>query len=180
MTIYLLVQIYTNRADFSKAIPFVMQLGSSLAQIYIALIVSKIYLRSIDFFVLTQIGVRCIITFLMFKFIAEKKPHFELLDRKQLVDSMSFVALPSLLGGSANWKIDLLSSIPLTIAATSMNVKSAFAMTEDNMTCYADPESVAGVFLGRQLLNIYIVVHVMFSNRRSALNKFVQEELAKA
>ena len=58
----------------------------------IAWLVSKIKLALIDYAVVFVIGVRCIETFIVLHLIKAKTPGFEMFDKKDLADSISFIA----------------------------------------------------------------------------------------
>ena len=94
-----------------------MQIGSLSANLLVFSILSRIKLKSIDYVMLSIIVVRCIVTFLLFKFSIENKPGFENIDLKVLNDSIIFIFLPTLQLAVVNWKFDLLLTVPLAIAS---------------------------------------------------------------
>ncbi len=73
-----------------------MQIGSLSANLIVCSILSKITLKSVDYTMLSIVLVRCIVTFLLFKFSIENRPGFENIDLKVLNDSIIFIFLPTL------------------------------------------------------------------------------------
>ena len=118
-------------------------------------------------------------TYVIFSYITANNFGLGSYDRKQLADSVQFVAIPALLAGSINWKLDLLLSLPLTLIGTVLNVNGSYANEGDNLACFANPNAVAS-HLGARLIFVYLMVAAsMHSQRKFQVKSFEQEEDAK-
>ena len=90
---YLVIALILNfDKSFSKQVLFIVHLGSLTASLLLAWLVSKLKLCLIDYAFAIIVGVRCIETFLVLHLIEAKTPGFEMIDKKDLVDSIVIIA----------------------------------------------------------------------------------------
>lgn len=119
-----------------------LQLSTATIQVTLVWLLSKWKLWLLDIFTLSLVALRCLTTFLLFKFTLEGRSGFEHIDIKQLQDSIMFVVLPSLILTNCNWEVDLIVTAPLILISNTMTTMNAFSTEGGNMDCYADPEIV--------------------------------------
>ena len=65
------------------------------------------------------VGMRITVTLLVLHLIATNVQGFELIDPKQMHDSISSNAYAAICIATVNWKLDLLVSIPITIISVA-------------------------------------------------------------
>ena len=82
MTLYVLFVVVKNATELHKHTLTLMQMGSAAATLILFSVLSKIRLQLIDFLLLSTMVIRCIVTFLLFKFSSEQKPGFDNFDQK--------------------------------------------------------------------------------------------------
>ena len=87
--------------------------------------------------------VRTLIVILTFKLIAQKAPSFDQMDPKRMHDTISFVAIPTLLLFAHNFKIELCLTVPLIVLANNWTINAAYIDQGSNMDGFADPEAYA-------------------------------------
>ena len=142
-----------------------LQLSTVTINATLLWLLSKWKLWIVDTCTLSVLTVRCIMTWLLFKFTSEGRSGFEHIDIKQLQDSVIFVALPTLLLTNCNWQIDLILTAPILIISNSWTVMSAFSTEGNNMECYADPDSVGGQMSMRWIIFLFVIFYSLYETR---------------
>ena len=142
--IYFALIMVSRRDKLDEQALTILQLGTVTINTTLIWLLSKWKLWCLDISTLSILVVRCVITWLLFKFTLEGQSGFSSIDIKQLQDSVIFVALPALLLTSCNWQIDLILTAPILLVSNTITVMSAFSTEGNNMECYADPDSVGG------------------------------------
>ena len=89
-----------------------------------------------DFTNVITLLIRAVVTFIVFQAIENEWAGFEDVDLKGLYDSINMIALPCILLCSANFKIDLLLTLPLVILCNYFTIKNSFTSKGVNMACY--------------------------------------------
>ena len=84
--------LFNYDKSFNKQALFIMHLGSLTASLLIGWLASKFKLALIDYVVMIVVGVRCIEIFIVLHLIEAKTPGFETTDKKDLADSLLFIA----------------------------------------------------------------------------------------
>ena len=149
-----------RRDDLEEQALFYMQVGSIAFDALLMTILGKIRLWLVDFSVLSSIVIRALVTYLLFKFIAEERPGFEDIDPKQLHDSIIFVCVPAFLCLPGNLRLELMVSAPLLLISTWLTTKSSYTLDGDNMSCYSLPETIGGQ-MASQSMCFKTEVHVI-------------------
>ena len=113
--------------------------GSLTVSLTIVVLISKFRLAFIDYGMLSIVSIRVAVTFLILYFIDSEMTGFDLIDKKQLNNSIPSVAGPALVLACCNFKLDLLITAPLTLISTYIVTERAFDPADDNMACFKDP-----------------------------------------
>jgi len=108
--------------SFNEQALFIMHSGSVSVNLIVVCILIKIKLRLVDFALVCIIGVRCIETFLVLHLIEINAPGFDLIDKKELSDSIPFIASPGMILAICNYKFDLLFTTPMTFLCTILSI----------------------------------------------------------
>ena len=90
----LVVFVLNTQTPFNEQALFLMHIGSLIASLSLHCLLMKINVAFAEYTILFIVGVRCIETFLVMHLIDQKTPGFELIDRKELVDAIPFIATP--------------------------------------------------------------------------------------
>ena len=80
--------------------------------------------------------------------------------------------------GSINWKMDVLTSFPLTLIFQVFFTRMAFDTADDNMDCYKAPELIAGGQIFRCFVQIMVFVIIGYFLRSLELDRFLDKEIA--
>ena len=99
--------------------------GSLLATLSLLLIAVKINLNAINFGLISIVGVRVAVTFLVFHHIESETEGFEEIDLELMFDAIPFTVI-FLFMATCNWKFDLLTSVPLLIFASLLAFSKAY------------------------------------------------------
>ena len=127
--------IFSCILDRNRALIIVMT-GPTLATgIVMVILSSKIKLWLIDYSVLCFILVRCLVTWMIFKYKLEDKPVSGAIDIKELLENVLFIFVPSMLGLSTNWRVDFLLTGPIALIATFITIENADNPENGNMDC---------------------------------------------
>ena len=151
-----------------------MQIGSLTASLTILSLAMKVNLVFADFIALFLLSVRIAITFLIFHLIESGTQGFDRIDLKEMNDSIPFSALPALLTSFCGWRINLLISAPLTIILSAIATQKSFSMSDDNMTCYVNPDPYANRMAQRWAIQMMIMIAAGYMIRRVTLQRFIE------
>ena len=66
------------------------------------------------------VGVRIVLTLLVLHWISTDVQGFELIDPKQMHDSIRSLAFAAIFFATVNWKFDILVTIPITIVSVAL------------------------------------------------------------
>ena len=149
-------------------------MGSLTASLTILTLAMKVNLIFTDFITLFLLSVRIAITFLIFHLIESGTQGFDLIDPKEMNDSISFVALSALMVSFCGWKINLLISAPLTIILSAVATQKSFSMSDDNMTCYLYPDPYANRMAQRWAIQMMVMLACSYMIRRITLQRFIE------
>ena len=146
--VHLFFVLALNRNKHFSEIAFLVMHNATLAlSITILALTSKFRLAIIDYGPLFVVSIRIISTFLVLYLVESKMPGFDLIDKKELNFSIPFIAAPSLILACVNFKLDLLTTVPLTLISTWIMTQRTFDTADDNMACFKNSEA-QGVILG--------------------------------
>ncbi len=95
--------------------------GSGMVALVLLTLAIKINLAAVKFTLIVWQGVRIATTFLLFHLIATNVKGFELIDPKQMQDSIYSIAVAGICIAFVNWKFDLLVSIPIIIFSAALS-----------------------------------------------------------
>ena len=110
--------------------------GSFTISCTMMVVLSSIKLSVIDCSVLWLTLVRCLVTWIVFKYKLEGNPHFSAIDIKQLEDSILLVFLPCFLLFSTNWRLDFFVTTPIAVITTFITTANAYSPEDGNLDCY--------------------------------------------
>ena len=99
-----------------------MHSGSISVSLIIVCLLIKLKLSLVDYALVCFIGVRCMETFLVLHLIETNAPGFDLIDKKELSDSIPFIAGPGMILAICNYKFDLLFTTPMTFVCTILSI----------------------------------------------------------
>lgn len=142
-----LISMLSYKKSFSELALFIMHHGSLTVSLTIIALLGKIRLAFMDYACLFVMIVRIVETFLILYFIDSKTPGFDLIDKKELNDSIVMIAAPALVLACCNFKLDVLITTPLTMISAWIVTQRAFDTQDDNMACFKNPDTYA-VLLG--------------------------------
>ena len=114
---FLIGLILYEGKPFNEQVLFIAQAGSLAVTLILLCIADKLNLSAVNYFYISIVGVRVAVTFLLLYLIQSDTQGFELIDPKNLHDSIPIIASPVLVLSFYNWKFDLLVGIPLTIVS---------------------------------------------------------------
>ena len=143
----ILYSMINYKKSFSELALVILHHGSLTASLTMVVLLGKCRLALIDYTTLLVTSIRVMETFLVLYFIDSEMPGFDLVDKKELNDSIPSVAAPALVLACCNFKMDLLITAPITLISTWLVTQRAFANTDDNMACFKNADTYAG-FLG--------------------------------
>ena len=135
--------IMKAKKPFNEQALFIIQAGSLAATFAAITLAIKINQKVVEFSFMALVGVRIAVTFLVLHLIATEVEGFELIDPKQMQDSILSLAVPAVCLSTISWKLDLLVSIPITMISAALVQQQAFSVENDNMSCFVQPESEA-------------------------------------
>ena len=113
-----------------------------MVSMLLVLLSIRLKLKLADFAIFFILAVRCTETFLVFHLIDNSAPGFALVDKKELADAISFVAAPAQILAICNLKFNYLVTTPLTAFSIILVNQRAYTTNNDNMSCFANPESI--------------------------------------
>ena len=151
-----------------------MQLGSAIFSLTVYVIVCKFIPRLAGFLLFWNAGIRIAITFLLFHMISEGAEGFELIDPKELNDSIPFMTMPLLITACANWRFDILVSVPLVFISTVVAAQQAFKAEDDNMACYKQADLYAGKMSSRWMIQEAVMLVGAYWIRRLLIERFME------
>jgi len=157
---------------------FFLQFMSITVSLTIVTVMSKLIPASMDFTCMFLIGVRIVITIMLFNLVDSDSLTFKSIDRKALHDSLTFIALPSFAIGSINWKMDVLTTFPITLVLQVYFTRMAFTTADGNMECYRVPEVIAGSQTFRCEIQLMGLIVIGYFLRRLELDRFLDKEIA--
>lgn len=151
-----------------------MQLGSAIFSLTLYVIVCKFVPRLGGLMLFWNAGVRIAITFLLFHMISEGAEGFELIDRKELNDSIPFMTMPLMVTACANWRFDILVSVPLVFVSTVMAAQQAYKNEDDNMACYKQADLYAGKMSSRWMIQEAVMLAGAYWIRKVLIERFME------
>ena len=172
--------VLTNiEKEFYEQAPVLMQLGSLSASLLLGLLFIKLKLKLVDYGVFFIMVVLCMFTLLAFYLIDTAAPGFTLVDKKDYISAITFVAIPLQLLAICNLKFNYLITTPLTILSILLVEKRAYTTDGDNMSCFKNPEKFAARMSARSILLIFLFIAVGYMYRKSTLERFIEQEKSK-
>ena len=156
-----------------------MHWGSALDSMLLALLLIKLWLKIADYAMLFLLAVRCIETYLVFYLIDASAEGFTLVDKKELVDAVFFIAAPTQIGTICNLKFNYLVTLPLTISSLVLFSGYAYTTDNDNMSCFLQPEGKASLVSFLMTNFILAMVTISYMYRKSTLERFTEQEKTK-
>lgn len=171
--IYLVLGLDFNKS-FSEQALFICHIGSLSASFTIVALVSKIRLSFIDYTSLFIIIVRIIETFLILHLIEQHSPGFTLIDKKELSDSIQFVASPALILAICNFKFNLFLVLPMVLVFSVIAIQRTLTVQGENLACFVNPEGYANSMSGRWVLQLLTMKLVAYMYRKSTLERHIE------
>ena len=138
----------------------------------------KVNLACTDYITLALISVRVAATFSLLHLIKSGTQGFELIDLKEINDSIPFVSITALLVSVCGWRLNLLVSAPLAIISSMIAVNESLSTSDDNMACYERPGLIAGRMSGRWMTLMIAMVIAAYMLRKTILQRFIEQELS--
>ncbi len=135
--LFFIIVCLREREQLENQTQFFVQFGSILMSLTVMVILSSIKLSLIDYSVLWLILIRCLVTWIIFKYKLEGAPSFSVIDIKEMQDSIVFVFVPSFVCFSISWRLDFYATTPIALIATFLTTSSAYSDENGNMDCYA-------------------------------------------
>ena len=139
------ITMTSYQKSFNELALFIMNHGSLTVSLTILALLGRFRLSIIDYGTLFVVSVRIVETFLVLYFIESETPGFDLIDKKELNDSIPFIAAPALVLACCNFKLDVLITAPLTLISTWIVTQRVFDTADDNMACFKKPELYGGI-----------------------------------
>ena len=96
-------------------------------------------------------------------------PGFDLIDKKELSFSIPFIAAPALILACVNFKLDVLTTIPLTLISSYIMTQRAFDPADDNMACFENSDKQGVVLSSRQTVNLVSMIAIGYIFRKLSL-----------
>ncbi len=127
-----------------------------------------------DYITLSLISVRVTSTFALLLLIKSETPGFELIDRKELNDSIPFVSITALLLSFCGWRVNLLISMPMAVISCAIAVNHSLTTSDDNMACYEQPELIAKRMSARWIGIIVVCTYASYMFRKIILQRFIE------
>lgn len=93
--------------------------------------------------------VRVTETFLILYFIEEGVSGFELVDKKELYDSISFIATPALFLACCNLRVNVFTTVPMTLFCTVYVMQLTLSKKDGNLSCYVKTDGFANTMSGK-------------------------------
>ena len=137
LSLYFIFICVRERNHLENQTLFFVQYGSGNLCCIVMALLSSLKLSLVDYSVLWMTCVRCLVTWMVFKYKFEGKPGFSEVDIKQLQDSIFFIYLPSFLLASTNWSLDFFLTFPIALIATLLTTTNAYSLENGNMNCFA-------------------------------------------
>ena len=144
LLLYIVLTSIRNISEIEKHIYYIALFGTICFSLSLILLLSKISMAFTDYVTICVIVVRAAFNFTVFNTIKEKSNDvFDSIDIKLMQDNITFVAIPSFLLFTANWKFDLCFTLPMTLAFMYYTLNSAFDTEDNNMACYMEADKIA-------------------------------------
>ncbi len=134
----------------------------------------KFNLAFTDYVTLALISVRVTSTFILLHLIKSGTQGFELIDIKEINDSIPFVSITALLVSICGWRLNLLVSAPLAVFSSSIVVKESLSTNDDNMACYERPELIASRMSSRWQTLMIAMLCSAYMLRKTILQRFIE------
>ena len=171
--------IHTFERPFNeKSLGYVLY-GSLLASILILCIAIKINLAAINYGFISIVGVRVVVTFVLFHLLEIEASGFESIDPKQLSDSIPIISILALLLTICNWSAGLLIYIPLITITTYLAVNRSYSMDSENMEFCSSGLNEKDRISQRWILTFIFLLACIYSIRKITLQRFLDQELTK-
>ena len=170
--------IQDREKPFNQKALYTIQTGSQTLTLLILWLGMKVNLAFTDYITFTLIGVRIISTFALLHLIKSGTPGFELIDRKEINDSIPFVSITALLVSTCGWRLNLLISAPMAIVSSVIAVNDSLSTSDDNMACYETPEPIAGRMSGRWVILMVAITYAGYMFRKTSLQRFIEQEMS--
>ena len=139
----------------------------------------KVNLAYANYITLALISVRVTATFVILHLIKSGAPGFELIDRKEINDSIPFVSITALLISSSGWRVNLLISAPLATISCFIATHDTYSVRDENMACYKNPDSMAGRMSLRYVIIMLTMTFAAYMFRKTILQRFIEQELSR-
>lgn len=154
---------------------FLVQAGSQAASFMLLTLATKINQAAAQYGFIVVVGVRIVVTILMLHWIATDVQGFELIDPKQMQDSIRSIAFAAIFG-IVKWKFDLLVGIPITAISVYFVQRQVFSVENDNMSCYVVPDAIAVRQSNRETYFLILGVAMSYFFRYINLKRFIEQD----
>ena len=142
----------------------------------LAVIAMKIKPATADYAPFFVIAARIATTCLIIYWRLSETGSFAAIDLKQFHTQIQFVAVPYLTLSFVNWKFSIMVTGPITIVTTYIVSGYSLTTKDDNMTCFADPETYASdTSIGVIILQIFLLFFA-YVYRLNTLERFVDQQ----
>ena len=179
MTIlYGVLSIYTVLTNLEKessqqALTLIHK-GSMFASLLFVLLLAKLKLKLADYAVFFILAVRSLETYLVFHMIDTSALGFELIDKKELMGAISFIAIPAQILTICNLRFNFIITTPLTILSIMLVEQRAYTTNGDNMSCFKTPAKFVGLMNSRSYLLIFLLIVIGYMYRKTTLERFIE------
>ena len=173
-------EVFSNlSAELNMLVLPAMQLGSAIFSLTVYVIVCKFFPRLAGFLLFWLACVRIAMTFLLFHMTSKGVEGFELIDPKELHDSIPLITMPFLITAACNWRFNILFSVPLVLISTILATQQAYKAEDDNMACYKQGDLYAGKMSSRGMIQEAIMIFAGYLLRTVMIERFIEEKQAQ-
>ena len=93
--------------------------------------------------------VRISVTLLELHFITQNFSGYELIDKKEISDSIPFLATPAMILAICNFKFNMFLTVPMVFASTVYVIQVTLSAQDDNLSCFKKPDFYANTMSER-------------------------------
>ena len=139
-------------------------------------LVGKFKKAILDYALVLLLTVRVIEKFILLHLVQNKVAGFELIDLKELSNSIPNIAVPAFALACCNFKFDVLFTAPMTLLSIFMLNERALTTENGNLSCFLEPQAYSirksidwSTYLVFQLIIAYML-------RKTTLERFCEQE----
>ena len=154
--------------------------GSLVVTLSLLLIAVKINLNAISFGLVSIVGVRVAVTFLLFHLVESEAQYFDSIDPELLFDSIPFTVI-FLFMAICNWKFDLLTTVPLMTFTSLVGFHRAYSVQKENddMSECKAAENTADTLSQRWIAYVLFFLVFAYNMRYIIMQRFLEQQLSK-